>query len=320
MKTVIIGCGNIGIKRINAIANIPEIEIAGLVEVNSDQAKYLTENFSFPVGASYQQYLTDDSIESFIVSATTKPALAIVRDALNAGKHVLCEKPLGSTFKESEEITNLANTAERVLQVGFNIRYDQGIQKAKFLIKEGKIGETYFFKCTYVNGSVKTNNNHVGALMDMGIHNVYLAHYFMGDIYPEHSSLQRFEYDITDRDDNGFVTLQSKNMIGTIHFSLVRWRNDFQLEITGSDGSIVVDSLTKWGKQTVTLFERVYPSGFPIETMFTFENDKTWEVECREFYRRVTENDLLLTNENLIIMNVIEEIKNKSAFYTENKL
>ncbi len=105
-------------------------------------------------------------------------------------------------------------------------------------------------------------------------------------------------------------------MIGTIHFSLIRWRNDFQLEITGSKGSIVVDSLTKWGKQTLTYFERIYPSGFPNETIFTFKNDKTWEIECREFYRRATENDLVLTNENMTIMSIIEEIKNESAFYT----
>ena len=65
MKVVIIGCGNIGVKRINAIQNIPEIEIVGLVEVNPTQIKFLKQNYNYPVSNDYQKYLKDTSIDSF---------------------------------------------------------------------------------------------------------------------------------------------------------------------------------------------------------------------------------------------------------------
>jgi len=312
MKTVVIGCGNIGVKRINAIQNIPEIEIAGLVEVNPQQKQYLQNNYKYPVSDNYQKYLTDNSIDAFIVSATTHPSLKIIEDALKAGKHVLCEKPLGDKISRTEKITNLANSKSLVLHIGFNIRYDEGLQKAKLLINEGKIGKPYFFKCTYVNGSVITNNNKVGALLDMGIHNLYLAKMFMGDIKPIASAIQRFEYDVKDRDDNGFVLLQSNSMVGSIHFSLVRWRNDFNLEVTGSEGSVIVESLTKWGTQTTIHHERIYPSGVPKETKYKFVGDNTWEAECRDFYKRVTENKLSKNNEAIEAMEIAKIIKDTS--------
>lgn len=312
MKTVVIGCGNIGVKRINAIQNIPEIEIAGLVEVNPQQKQYLQNNYKYPVSDNYQKYLTDNSIDAFIVSATTHPSLKIIEDALKAGKHVLCEKPLGDEISQTEKITNLANSKSLVLHIGFNIRYDEGLQKAKLLIDEGKIGKPYFFKCTYVNGSVITNNNKVGALLDMGIHNLYLAKMFMGDIKPIASAIQKFEYEVKDRDDNGFVLLQSNSMVGSIHFSLVRWRNDFNLEVTGSEGSVIVESLTKWGTQTTIHHERIYPSGVPKETKYEFVGDNTWEAECHDFYKRVLDNDLSKNNEALEAMEIAKIIKETS--------
>ncbi|MEE9571671.1 MAG: Gfo/Idh/MocA family oxidoreductase [Candidatus Neomarinimicrobiota bacterium] len=312
MKVVVIGCGNIGVKRINAIQNIPEIEIAGLVEVNLQQKQYLQNNYKYPVTDNYQKYLTDNSIDAFIVSTTTHPSIKIIEDGIKAGKHILCEKPLGDKLSQTEKITNLANANSLVLHIGFNIRYDEGLLKAKHLIEEGKIGKPYFFKCVYVNGSVITNNNKVGALLDMGIHNIYIAKMFMGNIKPIATAIQRFEYDVKDRDDNGFVLLKSKSMVGSIHFSLVRWKNDFNLEVTGSEGSVLVESLTKWGTQTTIHHERVYPSGVPKETKYNFVGDNTWEAECRDFIKRVTENDLSKNNEALEMMEIAKIIKDTS--------
>ena len=312
MKTVVIGCGNVGVKRINAIQNIPEIEIAALVEVDSQQKRYLQNNYSYHVSNNYQKYLTDNSISAFIISAPTHPALKIIEDALKAGKHVLCEKPLGDKISQTEIITNLATENNLVLHIGFNIRYDEGLQKAKLLIKEGQIGKPYFLKCTYVNGSVITNDNKVGALLDMGIHNIYLAKMFMGNIKPIASAIKRYEYVVKDRDDNGFVFLESNSMLGSIHFSLVRWKNDFNLEVTGSEGSVIVKSLTKWGTQKTIHHKRTYPSGPPEEEKYTFVGDSTWEMECRDFNKRIVENDLTKNSEALEAMTIAETIKDNS--------
>ena len=109
-------------------------------------------------------------------------------------------------------------------------------------------------------------------LLSFLIFNKPRAKLFMGDIKPITSAIQRYEYPIKDKDDNGFALIQSRDMVGSIHFSLVRWKNDFKLEVTGSEGSVVVDSLTKWGNQTTTLYERKYPSGSPKEKKYTYKD------------------------------------------------
>lgn len=309
MRVIVIGCGNIGLKRIEAIKKISSIEIVCLIETRTDQQAYLKNEYQYEVFDDYKKFLLDDSIDAFIICVPTHPALKIIEDVLKAGKHVLCEKPLGDKISETQAITKIANENNVVLQVGFNIRYDAGLQKAKSLISDQRIGEPYYLKCTYVNGSVLTNKNKVGALLDMGIHNIYLAKFFMGDIKPISSAIQRYEYRIKDRDDNGFALLQSKEMIGSIHFSLVRWKNDFKLEVTGSKGSVVVESLTKWGTQTTTLYERKFPSGSPKEKKYTFTGDDTWEKEIHEFYKRIGTRDLKNNNEALEAMKIAETIK-----------
>ena len=309
MRTVIVGCGNIGVKRINAIQNIPEIEIRGLVEIDEQQLRLLEENYNYPISQDYKVYLEDSSIEAFIVSATTHPSLKIIEDALLAGKHVLCEKPLGDEIEQTENITQLANDHSLVLHIGFNIRYDEGLLQAKRLIEDGAIGTPYFYKCTYVNGSVVTNNNKVGALLDMGIHNLYLAKIFMGSFKTIAAAIQNFEYELKDRDDNGFVLFKNDDFVGSTHFSLCRWKNAFELEVTGSKGSVIVQSLTKWGKQVLLQHERVFPSGAPKEVRREFVGDDTWEKECREFYERVINIDLSKNNEAVEMMEIAEYIK-----------
>ena len=312
MRVIIIGCGNIGLKRIDAISKIHSIEIVCLIEKNPNQKAYLNDKYQYEVYDDYKQFLVDDSIDAFIICTPTHPALSIIEDALKAGKNVLCEKPLGDNASQTQAITDIANKRKVVLQVGFNIRHDAGLQKAKSLIEDQRIGKPYYLKCTYVNGSVLTNENKVGALLDMGIHNIYLAKLFMGDIKPITSAIQRYEYPIKDKDDNGFALIQSKDMVGSIHFSLVRWKNDFKLEVTGSEGSVVVESLTKWGNQTTTLYERKYPSGSPKEKKYTYKGDDTWEKELHEFYKRVTARDLRNNNEALEAMQIAESIRNIS--------
>lgn len=312
MRVIIVGCGNIGVKRINAIQNIPEIEIAGLVEIEPEQIKYLKEHYNYPVYNDYAKFLNDKSIDAFIVSATTHPSLKIIEAALKVGKHVLCEKPLGDEIYQTEHITQLANDKSIVLHIGFNIRYDAGLIKAKQLIADGNIGNPYFYKCTYVNGSVITNNNKVGALLDMGIHNLYLAQMFMGDYEPIACAIQNFEYEIKDRDDNGFVLFKNGAFVGSTHFSLCRWKNDFELEVTGSKGSVFVKSLTKWGTQILLHHERVFPSGVPKESRFEYTGDDTWEKESREFYERVSNNDLTKNNEAVEMMRIADYIKSHS--------
>ena len=178
---------------------------------------------------------------------------------------------------------------------------------AKKLLTKKNIGKIYFVKIEYVNGTAKTNKNKVGSMSDIGSHSLNLFEYFVGNKFIiTNNSSQKNEYF---KDDNGFVTLRSKNVLGFIHHSFVRWENKFFLEISGEKGSIIVDSLPKWGKQVVTLSKRVFPSGKPKKKKWIFYKDNSWLNEWNYFKRKIETKNLEGIEEGLITMKNIDLIK-----------
>ena len=273
MKIAIIGCGNIGSKRVKSIQSFKKTKIDIIIGKKKIKQKIdrLGSKIAKKIKAKYSTDINEvlkSNVNSVILSTQPNLFLSYATKVLNSKKNLLVEKPLGLNATEALKILNTAKKNKVYLKTGFNLRYDSGIQLAKKLIDLKKIGKIYFIKIDYVNGSVKTNKNNIGALSDIGSHSINLFEFFISKNFNViNNMMQRNEYF---KDDNGFITLKSGNVIGQIHYSFVRWENKFYLEISGKKGSIIVDSLPKWGKQTVTLSKRVYPSGIPKKKKLVF--------------------------------------------------
>ena len=178
---------------------------------------------------------------------------------------------------------------------------------AKKLLTKKNIGKVYFFKIEYVNGTAKSNKNRVGSMSDIGSHSLNLFEHFISKNFKIiNNSSQKNEYF---KDDNGFVTLRGNKVLGFIHHSFVRWENKFFLEISGEKGSIIVDSLPKWGKQIVTLSKRVLPSGRPKKKRWTFKKDNSWLNEWNYFKNKIEKKDFRGIEEGFITMRNIDLIK-----------
>ena len=273
MKIAIIGCGNIGSKRVKSIQSFKKTKIDIIIGKKKIKQKIdrLGSKIAKKIKAKYSTDINEvlkSNVNSVILSTQPNLFLSYATKVLNSKKNLLVEKPLGLNATEALKILNTAKKNKVYLKTGFNLRYDSGIQLAKKLVDLKKIGKIYFIKIDYVNGSVKTNKNNIGALSDIGSHSINLFEFFISKNFNViNNMMQRNEYF---KDDNGFITLKSGNVIGQIHYSFVRWENKFYLEISGKKGSIIVDSLPKWGKQTVTLSKRVYPSGIPKKKKLVF--------------------------------------------------
>lgn len=244
--------------------------------------------FASQYGCAYStgwHVVLESGVDAAIVSVPAKHVYEIVMPLLGAGIHVLCEKPLGRNLGEAQLMTDRARSRGVVLEVGFNLRFDPGLEKARTLVSTGAIGDLYFVRSDYVNGAVLTNTNEVGSLLDLGLHSLDLVLWFIGSVDSVYGDLSSHE---GERDDNGFALLRKGNTLAAIHFSFVRWRNLFRFEASGSRGYVLVDSLPKWGSQTLTYGVRVYPSGVPEERRFEFSADTSWEREWDYFVRCAT--------------------------------
>ena len=315
MKIALIGCGNIGSKRALSILKDKSCKIkyiVGRAKLKKSINHFITR-IAKKVNCEYttnRKKVLKSDIDAVILSTQPNLFKKIGSEVLNAKKHLLIEKPLGLNAKEALYLTNLAKKNKVFLKTGFNLRFDKGIQKVKSLFDKKILGQIYFMKINYVNGSVKTNKNKVGALSDIGSHSINLFQFFINKKFKFKNQSQLNEYPLYD--DNGFLTLKYKNIICTIHYSFVRWENQFYLEISGEKGSLTVESLPKWGKQIVTFSKRVYPSGKPKKKLWTFYEDKSWFNEWIYFKNCVEKKKYKEMDEGFITMKNIEMIKKSS--------
>jgi predicted dehydrogenase len=137
MRAAVVGTGFIGVVHVEALRRLG-IEVTGVVGSSPERARSkpdLPEPYE-----SYEALLADDSVD--VVHLTTPNNLHYpqVKQALAAGKHVVCEKPLATTSEESGELLELAERSGLVHCTNFNIRFYPQVQEAKARVRDGAVG------------------------------------------------------------------------------------------------------------------------------------------------------------------------------------
>jgi predicted dehydrogenase len=136
---------------------------------------------------SYPALLRDPDVDAVYIATHNGLHKELVLEALRQGKHVLCEKPLGCTAAECEEMLATANATQRLLMEAFMYRYHPQIRRAQELVQERVIGElmvveaSFRFHLTDVNDVRLRSEWGGGALLDVGCYCVNFARLFLGD-------------------------------------------------------------------------------------------------------------------------------------------
>lgn len=202
---------------------------------------------------TWREQVADDRIGLFVNAGPNavhaEPTIAAAR----AGKHVLCEKPLGLTAGEAHEIWQEAERAGVVHLCGFNYRFVPAVRLARELLEAGELGEVVHFRARYLQSwgwdadpalwRFDRADAGSGALGDLGTHIVDLARYLVGEISSV-SALVRTIVPGRDVDDHVVATIEFDNgVIGTLEASrLARGRiNSNVFEVNGSGGSVAFD-------------------------------------------------------------------------------
>ena len=141
----------------------------------------------------YKELIKRDDIDIIDVTTPSNFHKDIVMEALAAGKHVFCEKPLALNLADAREMLEAAEKSGVKHQIGFNYRFVPAIQLAKQLIDEGRLGRIYHYRARYLQDWATSpdfpltwrfdkNICGSGALGDLGAHVIDLAHFLVGDI------------------------------------------------------------------------------------------------------------------------------------------
>jgi predicted dehydrogenase len=188
MKVGVIGAGTISEVHLNAYKNNPEVELYAICDLNEDRAREKAQKHgAAKVFIDYNELLADPELQAVSVCTWNNTHAEISIAALNAGKHVLCEKPLCKTVEEANRVEQAVRQSGKILQVGFVRRYNLNTQIVNKFIQSGELGDIYYAKASCLRrlGNpggwfADKERSGGGPLIDLGVHVIDVCWYLMG--------------------------------------------------------------------------------------------------------------------------------------------
>ena len=288
MKVVVVGLGIQGKKRL-AIAGPDAV---GTVDPVSLKAQYHAIE-EVPL----------QSFDAALVCTPDKEKVGLLEYLLEHGKHVLVEKPL---LPEDEKVLYHLEKLSRLVGVtcytAYNHRFEPHIVRLKELLNSGTLGTIYLARFFYGNGTARDvrlspwRDKGLGVLPDLGSHLLDTALFLFGENLGQFEpwSFNRFENRSLDHVLFGSIGVPVIEMEAT----LLSWRNTFTADGFGENGSAHIHGLCKWGPSSLTVRQRVLPSGKPDQETATLEcSDPTWTAEYEHFNRLCQTGESNLRND-----------------------
>lgn len=200
VKAGVIGCGKIAqVRHIPEYMDNPDVQLAGVFDLNQERAKDLAKQYHCKAYESMEAMLADEEIDAVSICTANHVHAQMTIQALNAGKHVLCEKPMATAIEDCEAMVRAAKENGKKLMIGQNQRFAKAHMEAKKLLSQGVIGEVITFRTIFGHGGPETwsvdagpknwffdkTKAAMGAMADLGIHKTDLIQYLLDDTVAE---------------------------------------------------------------------------------------------------------------------------------------
>jgi predicted dehydrogenase len=258
MKTVKIGMISFAHSHANSIMNellaIPGVEIAGIYDDQRERVVKITENRGIPYFEDHRRLLETD-LDAVVICSENVHHAKYTMEAAAAGKHVLCEKPLGITVDEMKRMIESCRRDGVQLMTAFPCRYLPAVIQAKAAVERGEIGDIMAIKATNRGRMpgrwfVQKELSGGGAVLDHTVHVMDLMNWFTGsepeEVYAEAGTLF---HDGLGIDDAGIVHVRFANGVAAvIDPSWSRAKSfptggDVTMRLIGTKGVIDVNAL-----------------------------------------------------------------------------
>ncbi|MGQ9649601.1 MAG: Gfo/Idh/MocA family protein [Phycisphaerae bacterium] len=232
VRLAVIGCGRWGPNHIRVFSESDRATVVGCADISQQRRENMLKRFpQIRVVADYHELLADDSIDAVVIATPTSTHAQIAREALQAGKHVLAEKPICATTRQAVEIVRLAEETGLAFMVGHVFLFNNGITELRKLVESGRLGRIHYMEANRTNlGPIRGD---VNALYDLATHDISIFNYLMGSSPVEVSAVGRC---ISQRniEDVCFATLKYPDgTLGHIHVSWLNPRKVRTMTVVG---------------------------------------------------------------------------------------
>lgn len=325
MNVAIVGCGFVGRKRAMALAGA---KLATCADSNLAHAEALARTVpGCSATADWRKVIERKDVDVVIV-ATPHHALAeITRAAIEAGKHVLVEKPAARNSTELRPLAALAERSKALVRVGFNHRYHRAFRQARQIVNDRTLGTLMFLRARYGHGGrpgyekewrARPELSGGGELIDQGSHLIDLARSFLGDFPQIDGYAHTYFWDMP-VDDNAFLLLKTAGQqVAFLHVSCTEWKNTFSFELYGHDGKLQIDGLGgSYGTERLALYRMLPEMGPPETTAWEYPMaDDSWEAEMAEFLEdiRLGRQPTCGLKDAIAVLEIVERVYRSSGY------
>ena len=325
IKFGIIGCGLIGRKRFLSLAKDQVSSVCDLDLKRAQDLASLSPGCSSTV--DYRQVLDSKEVDAVIVATLNASLAPIALAAVEAGKHVLVEKPGAISALELERIESVATRNGTQVRIGFNHRYHPAFIKAYELLKSGALGPLMFIRARYGHGGrvgydqewrADPRLSGGGELMDQGVHLIDLAGSFLGEFTTVEGNASTYYWNMP-VDDNAFLNLRNAGgQTAWLQVSCTEWKNLFSFEVYGKNAKLHIEGLGgSYGVERLYYYKMLPQMGPPDTLIYEFPSgDSSWKLEMDAFQEDIRKGRVSVPGlkEGIATLKIVEEIYKKSGY------
>ena len=301
MKVAIIGAGLQCRRRAPVILNELRPDELLIADKTPAKAEAAARALGCTAVKTWQEALAAGDVGMVLVCTPPCAHAGISIAALDAGKHVLCEKPIARTMAEAEAMLAAAVKNKRILKCGFNHRHHPAIRQARRAVEEGLIGEPIFARCRYgicgrpeyeKEWRADPSQAAGGQFIEQGTHAIDLFRWFLGEITEAAGMTSRHYFTGQPMDDGGMAIFRSETgATASLHSTLTQWKNLFSFEVFGRDGYAAIEGLgSSYGTERLAIGRRDFSAPFNESVTEFRGGDISWREEWKEFTSAIAED------------------------------
>jgi predicted dehydrogenase len=238
----IIGYGYWGPNLVRNFVEAPNTQVIAVADQNTERLQVLSRRYPGIEGVTdHREILRNPDIDAVAISTPVSTHFPLAMEALQAGKHVLVEKPMTSSSDEARRLIDEASRRKLVLMVDHTFVYTGAVRKMRQLIDDGTLGEVYYYDSTRVNLGLFQHD--VNVIWDLAVHDLSIMDYILPEVPMEISATGIGHVNGAGEDTAYISVFYSGSIIAHLN---VNWLSPVKLRRTlvgGSRSMIVYDDI-----------------------------------------------------------------------------
>ena len=283
MRAAVIGVGAMGHHHARVYNEIPSVQLVGLSDLNLSLARELAQRYNASAYADYTLMLDETRPHLVTVSVPTQAHCQVALDALEAGCHVLVEKPISTTLEEGRRMIDTAAALDRVLAVGHIERFNPAVIELKRRLEAGEAGQIFQIHARRV-GPFPARVRDVGVVVDLAPHDLDIMRYLTGsEAHRLYAETERQIHTAHEDLFSGMVRFES-GVLGVMDINWLTPTKIRQISVVGQRGMFVANLLT----QDLYFYENDQANGLSWNSLSLLRGVSEGQMVRLKLHRRDT--------------------------------